>query len=320
MWHFVVARLILSVPVLFLVSAVVFGVMHAALGDPVSIMLGQETVDPETRQAMRAALGVDRPVYVQYVDWLTRIIRGDLGRSFTLPMGVAQAITERLPVTLELSALAMGVALATGLPLGIGAALRRGSPFDVAASGVAAVGISMPSFSLGILLIFFFALKLRWLPSAGFVGLSENPWQNLRHMALPTVSLAAWYLAVILRFTRGTMAEVLREPFILVARSKGLSETGVVLRHALRNCLVPLITVLGLNVPVLVAGSVITETIFALPGIGRLLADSILGRDVAVVQGIVIFITLLVVAANLMVGIGQAYADPRIRYRSIRTS
>ena len=315
MWRFLLQRLALSIPVLFLVSAVVFGIMHAALGDPVSVMLGQETVDPGTRQAMRAALGVDRPIHVQYADWLARILRGDLGRSYTMPMSVAQAIADRLPVTLELSALAMALALSAGLPLGIVAAVHRGSSADVAASGTAALGISMPSFSLGIFLIFLFALKLRWLPSAGFVPFSESSWQNVRHMILPTVSLAAWYLAVIVRFTRGTMTEVLREPFILVARSKGLSGIRVVLRHALRNCLVSLVTVLGLNVPVLFAGSVITETIFALPGIGRLLADSILGRDLAIVQGVVILITVLVVTTNLVVGIGQAYVDPRIRHR-----
>lgn len=320
MWRFCVQRLLLSVPVLFLLSGVVFGIMHAALGDPVSVMVGQETVDPGTRKAMRATLGLDRPIHVQYLDWVTRVLRGDLGRSFTLPMSVSEAITDRLPVTLELSGLALGLALVAGLPLGIAAALRRNSAADVAASGVAAVGISLPSFSLGIFPIFLFALKLRWLPSAGFVSFSEGPGENLRHMVLPTISLSAWYLAIIVRFTRETMAEVLREPFILVARSKGLSGTSVVLRHAFRNCLVPLITVLGLNVPVLVAGSVITETIFALPGIGRLLADAILGRDVAIVQGIVVLVTLLVVTTNLVVGIGQAYVDPRVRYRSAGAS
>lgn len=315
MWRFIAQRLVLSLPVLFLVSVVVFGVMRLALGDPVAVMLGQETVDPETRQALRAALGVDRPIHVQYLDWAGRLLRGDLGRSFTLPMGVAEVIGERLPVTVELSLLAMLLALAAGIPLGILAALRRNSAPDVVASGVAAVGISMPSFSLGILLIFCFALKLRWLPSSGFVPFRQDPWQNLRHMLLPMLSLSAWYLAILTRFTRGTMAEVLREPFILVARSKGLSAGTVILRHALRNCLVPLVTVLGVNLPVLVAGSVITETIFALPGMGRLLADSILGRDLAVVQGVVILITLFVVVINLIVGIGQAYVDPRIRYR-----
>jgi peptide/nickel transport system permease protein len=319
-WRFCVQRLLLSVPVLFLLSGVVFGIMHAALGDPVSVMVGQETVDPGTRQAMRATLGLDRPIHVQYLDWLTRMLRGDLGRSFTLPMSVTEAIRDRLPVTLELSGLALGLALVTGLPIGIAAALRRHSAADITASGVAAVGISLPSFSLGILLIFLFALRLRWLPSAGFVPVSEGLGENLRHMVLPTISLSAWYLAIIARFMRETMAEVLREPFILVARSKGLSGAHVVLRHALRNCLVPLITVLGFNMPGLVAGSVITETIFALPGIGRLLADAILGRDIAVVQGIVVLVTLLVVTTNLVVGIGQAYADPRIRYRRAEAS
>jgi peptide/nickel transport system permease protein len=314
MLRYVLRRLIVMVPVLLVISLVTFALMSIVIGDPVLLILGQETAaDEQTIERMRADLGLDRPLPVQYVDWLSHVARGDLGQSMRSPVPVSQTIIDRLPVTLELTLLTLVLSLSIALPLGIVAALRPGSLVDVAISAMASIGLSIPNFWLGILLIYAFALKLGWLPSGGFVRFTEDPLQNLKLMILPTMTLSTAYIGSQARYMRSAMLDVLGQDYVRTARAKGLAERTVIWAHAARNALMPVITIVGLELAGLFGGAVVTETIFSLPGIGTLLVQSVFGRDVTMVQGIVLFITLAVVLVNLVTDLAYALVDPRIR-------
>jgi peptide/nickel transport system permease protein len=302
------------VPVLLVISIATFMLMGLVVGDPVYIILGQETaVDEQTIQQMREDLGVNRPLPVRYLDWLSHVLTGDLGKSWRTPIPVTETIMDRLPVTMELAFLALALALSIAVPLGTIAALRPGSPLDLAISAFAAISLSIPNFWLGILLIFAFSLKLGWLPSSGYVSFTTDPVQNLKLMILPTTTLAMAYIGSQARYVRSTMLEVLDQDYVRTARAKGLKSHVVVLRHAMRNGLIPIVTILGLEMGSLFAGAVVTETIFSLPGMGTLLIEAIFGRDLPLVQGVVLFITLAVVAVNLITDLSYAILDPRIR-------
>jgi len=282
-------------------------------GDPVVIMLGQ-AANKETIAKLREQLGLNRPIIVQYLDWISHVIKGDLGNSFTMPMTTLELILQRLPVTIELTLLSMIFSLIIAIPLGIIAAIKFNSKADITLMGWSAACISMPNFWIGILLILLFSLKLNLLPASGYVSFFSSPLKNLKLMVLPVITLSIWYIAVYMRFTRSTFIETLRSEYILVARAKGILEKRVLWVHAFKNTLIPLVTVVGVNVSGLFGGAVVTETVFGLPGIGRLLVDAILGRDLPLIEGIVLFITTAVILCNLVVDILYVYIDPKIRY------
>jgi peptide/nickel transport system permease protein len=305
-------RLLTTVPLLFFVSLVVFALVHALPGDPAVLFLGEEA-DPETLARFRTRLGFDRPLLVQYGEWLGRALRGDLGRSLRTNQPVTEAILQRLPVTLELMAAALAVSLAIALPMGVVSAVRRNSGFDLASTLFALVGFAMPTFWLGIILIYVFALLLRWLPASGWVPLTVSPGDNLLALILPAFTLGTALAALVARQLRSGMLEVLRQDYVRTAQAKGLGQGQVVGKHALKNALISVVTVVGLQLGGLLGNTIITETLFALPGVGRLMIDSIFSRDFFVVQGVILFLAGGYVLSNLLVDLLYSYLDPRIR-------
>ena len=301
------------VPILGVVSVVVFSLIHLTPGDPVRIMLREEA-DPATVATLRHQLGLDQPLPLQYLTWLGRAVQGELGRSIRTNQPVMDAIRQRAPVTLSLAMAALLVALAIGLPAGILAALRRNSVVDVTATLVAISGVSLPSFWLAVLLILVFSLTLGWLPPLGWVSPSRDLGAWVRSLVLPSVTLGVAIAAVLMRMTRASLLEVLELEYVRTARAKGLPERRIVLGHALRNALIPVVTVVGLQAGALLGGAVITETIFALPGVGRLLVDAIFQRDFPIVQGVVLLLAVNFLVVNLLVDLTYAWLDPRIRY------
>ncbi len=305
MIRFLARRLLLTAPVLLGVATLVFSLVHLVPGDPVQVMLG-ESASPADVAAMRSRLGLDRPLPVQYAAFLTGVARGDLGTSLRTNQPVVSAILERMPATLELAAAAMFVALLIAMPLGVLAAVRAGTAVDHAATTVALLGISMPNFWLGPLLAIIFSVSLGWLPVSGR--------GTLAHLVLPAITLGAPLAAVLTRMTRASVIEELRELYVLAARARGVSRSRAVWAHAFRNSLIPIVTVFGLQCGAVLTGAVITETIFAWPGIGRLLVQSIGFRDYPLVQGCILLIAVTYVSVNLAVDVVYGVLDPRIRY------
>jgi len=313
MWRYIAVRIAAAIPMAVLLTAAVFWLINGLLGDPALLMLGRDA-DPETVQRLRHDLGFDRPIYVQYGDWLAHAVRGDLGRSVRNNVPVAQALAQRLLPTGELTLLSMAFAVLTALALGTVAAVWYGSAADFAVSGLSVVGVTLPNFMLGITLIFVFALILRWLPSGGFVSPFADLGQNLRLMILPTITLSLAYIGILSLVLKSSLRATLQALYVQTARAKGIAERRVILRHALRNSLIPLLSVLGIEVGRLFGGAVVTEAIFSLPGIGRLLDDSILGRDFPVIQAVVAFMAFGVLLVNLAVDLAYAVLDPRVSY------
>ena len=304
--RYVGRRLLLTLPVLLGVATLVFALIHLIPGDPARAILGEVASDAEIT-LLRQQLGLDRSLAVQYLAYLGGLARGDLGTSLRTGTPVAREIVERLPATFELAAAAIAVAFTFAIPLGIAAAVWRGSVVDHAAMTLSLAGVSMPNFWLGPLLAIVFGVELGWLPVSGRGG--------LEHLVLPAVSLGAALAAVLARMTRATLADQLGEPYCLAARARGASRTRAVLRHAFRNSLSPIVTIAGLQVGAVLTGAVITETIFAWPGIGRLLVQSIGFRDYPMVQGCILLIAVTYVGVNLVVDLAYALLDPRIEYR-----
>jgi len=304
MLKYLLRRLLLTIPVLLGVATLVFALIHLIPGDPAQAMLG-EGASPEDITQLRERLGLDRPLLVQYASFLQGLLRGDLGVSLRNDLPVTQQILERMPATAELAFASMTVAVLIALPLGIVAAVWRGTLVDFSAMTLSLVGISVPNFWLGPLLAIVFAVELGWLPVGGR--------GTLGHLVLPAVTLGAALAAILARMTRASLLEELREPYVLAARAKGVSRTRAVLHHALRNSLIPIVTILGLQFGVVLTGAVITETIFAWPGIGRLLIQSISFRDYPTVQGCVLLIAVTYVGVNLMTDLMYGFLDPRIR-------
>jgi len=297
-------RLLATVPLLLAVSVVVFSFVHALPGDPAVLFLGEEATT-ENLARFRAKLGFDRPLIVQYGDWLGRALQGDLGRSIRTNQPVVQAIVERLPVTLRLLAFSMVISLAIAVPLGIVSAVKRNSGVDLASTFFALCGFSTPNFWLGLILIYVFALLLRWLPASGFDG--------MRSLILPSITLGTALAALVTRQLRSGMLEVLRQDYVRTAQAKGLADRMVIGKHALKNALISVVTVIGLQIGALLGNTIITESLFALPGVGRLMIDSVFSRDFFVVQGVILFLAVGYVVANLVVDILYSYLDPRIR-------
>jgi peptide/nickel transport system permease protein len=304
MHRYLIRRLLLTIPVLLGVATLVFSLIHFIPGDPAQAMLG-EGAAPEDVAQLRERLGLNRPLLVQYGSFLQGLARGDLGVSLRNDQPVLQQILERMPATAELAFASMAVAVLIALPLGIIGAVWRGTAVDYSAMTLSLVGISVPNFWLGPLLAIVFAVELGWLPVGGR--------GTVAHLVLPSVTLGAALAAILARMTRASLLEELREPYVLAARAKGVSRTRAVLHHALRNSLIPIVTILGLQFGVVLTGAVITETIFAWPGIGRLLIQSISFRDYPTVQGCVLLIAVTYVGVNLITDLTYGFLDPRIR-------
>jgi peptide/nickel transport system permease protein/oligopeptide transport system permease protein len=305
MLSYVIKRLLSMIPVLIGISILLFFMLRMLPGDPAQVLAGQ-MASPEEIATIRTQLGLDRPIYEQYLSYLGRLMRLDLGRSARTQNPVIEEIWARLPNTVLLAVVAISLACLLGIPAGIISAVRPYTWVDYAVTMGALFGISMPVFWLGMMLVVLFSVILRWLPAGGTGG-----WQ---HVVLPSVTLASFVVAFIARMTRSTMLETLAQDYTTTARSKGLKENVVVIKHALKNALIPIVTVVGLQFGLLLGGAVLTETVFAWPGIGRLIVDSILARDYPVIQGTILIFGLLYLLVNLAVDLAYAYIDPRIRY------
>lgn len=313
MTTYVLRRLLLMLPVAFLVTVGVFMLIHLTPGDPALVLLGEDRT-PEAIAAIHHQLGLDQPLYTQYLIWISHVAQGDLGRSVTTHQPVAAAISERLPATLELGAVALLWSLLLAIPLGTIAAVRRGSLADHLATGITVGGVSVPNFFIGVVLIFVLSVTLRVFPFGGYVPFSEDPYENLRHVLLPAIALGTAGAAINMRFTRSSMIEVLNNDYIRTARAKGASWRRVVFVHALKNALIPVVTVVGLQIGGIIEGAVVTETIFTWPGVGRLVVESIFDKDYTVVQGVVLLAAFSYLFTNLAVDVVYAWLDPRISY------
>lgn len=305
-------RLLALIPVLFVVSIIVFTIMRLIPGDPIDVMYGTEGISDETRVAMERRLGLDQPLPVQYARWLFRFVTGDWGISFINGQPVFRTIMQKLPATYFLALSSMVVALLISFPLGIVAAVKRNTGIDYVAMVAALVGLSIPSFWMAIMLVLIFSLKLGWLPCIGFVSPFESPLQALRHLTLPAIALGTALAGTFTRLTRSSLLEVLSADYVRTARAKGLNERIVILIHALKNAVIPIITVVGMWFGFQLAGSVVVETIFAWPGVGQLLVNSILSRDYPMVQNVVLIVSMSFVIINLLVDVTYTFIDPRI--------
>jgi peptide/nickel transport system permease protein len=308
-----VRRLLGAVPVLLIVSLITFGMIHLIPGDPATAIAGMSATAEQVAN-IRKDLGLDQPLLAQLWDWYAGLLHSDLGRSLLLGQPVVQATMLRLPVTVALSAYALVLTLVIGLVSGVVAALRQNTWIDQAAMVLAMLGISLPSFYLGLLMIIVFAVDLRWLPTGGYIALSADPLGWLATSTMPAVSLALLLAGLLARITRSTMLEVLRQDYIRTARAKGLPERTVVVKHALANALIPITTVVGIIVSLLISGSVVVETLFSIPGIGQLLTQAVLNRDYPMVQGGLLITTALLVLVNIVVDVCYALLDPRVRF------
>lgn len=316
MWRYLLRRTGLSLLLLLVVATLLFFSIHLLPGDPALLILGGDSAQPTPEQiaTVRARLGLDRPLPVQYVAWLSRVVRGDLGRSLLDDRPVATDLANRLPRTLQLVVSALLLAVSVGVPLGLFAARRRGRLADPAASTLALLGFSMPVFVIGMLLVAAFSLALGWLPPTGYVPFRENPREFLRHLILPVLALSAAPMATTMRMTRSSFLEQSSLEYVRTARAKGLAEPAVAWRHVLRNALMPVVTVVGLQVGSMFAGAVLVEYIFTWPGLNTLLLNSLSTRDYPMIQGVVLLAAVMFVGVNFVTDLCYAIINPRIRY------
>jgi len=291
----------------------VFLLLRLTPGDPAAIMAG-DAATAEQIDSIRAGLGLDRPIVVQFALWLQKILSGDLGQSFYFRIGVSTLIGQRLEPTFALATLTILIAVVVSIPMGVLAAWRFGGWFDRALMGFSVIGFSVPVFVLAYLLIWLVSLKLGWLPVQGYSRISEGFWPFLEHLILPAITLSVIYIALIARVTRASMLEALGEDYIRTARAKGLPEVRVLVRHALANAAVPIATVIGIGISILIGGVVVTESVYAIPGLGRLTVDAVLARDFPTIQGVILFFSFIYVAINLLIDLSYVFLDPRIRY------
>lgn len=313
MTGYILRRILMMIPVAFFASIILFALLKMTPGDPVRIQLGEQ-VTPENEAALRRELGLDDPVPVQYARWLSRVVQGDFGRSLRNSAPVMEEITDRLPATMQLGLAALALSVVVAVPLGVLAALFRRSPIGVFATAFTQIGVSLPSFLVGLLLIYFFALKLGWLPPGGYVGFADNPREWFQRLIMPAFTLSLAGAAIQTRFIRSGVLDTLFQDYIRTARAKGLSEWSVIGGHALRNALIPSVTILGLQVGAILEGAFIAESVFAWPGVGRLAVQSLGARDYPIVQAVVLLAVFAFMFANLLVDVAYAYLDPRISY------
>ncbi|WP_193227677.1 ABC transporter permease [Aureimonas psammosilenae] len=306
-------RLLGMLVVMLMVVTIVFVIVRVTPGDPAAVMLGPDATQADIA-ALRSQLGLDRPLLVQYVQYLADVVRGDFGQSIFLGQPVLSALADRAEPTFFLTLFSLGLAVAIALPIGIYSAYRRGSLFDQAATTLAMLAASIPSFWLGLILIQFFAVRLGWFPTSGYGGPGASFAERMSHLVLPSVALGIVSSALIIRFTRASMLDVLNDDYVRTARSKGMGEARVVVRHALKNALIPILTVIGLTAALLVSGAVVTETVFSLPGVGNLVVNAVLRRDYPVIQGALLVIAGLYVLINFAIDMLYIIVDPRVRY------
>jgi peptide/nickel transport system permease protein len=310
---YLLKRVLYSLLVMWGVATLVFFMLRAIPGDPVTVILGEEAT-PAAVEQLRRNLGLDGPFYVQYARWFGRLLRGDLGRSILAGEQVTVLLLQAAPRTFSIAVLSLIISLVLAIPAGIISATKKHTFADHLATAVAFLGLSMPNFWLGIVLILFFAVHLGWFPSMGYVPLADGFWSWLWHLTLPALTTGTAFAAIIARMTRSTMLEVLNETYISTARSKGLLERVVVLKHALRNALIPVITVIGIAFSLLLVGTVVVEDVFAIQGLGRTLVRSIINRDFPVVQGAILLVSGIFVGMNLLIDILYTYINPKIRF------
>jgi peptide/nickel transport system permease protein len=315
MTGYVVRRVFSMLPVLLIVSMIAFALLYVLPGDPAVAILGENAGSQQTYLALRHDLGLDQPLYVQYASWLGRLLHGDLGQSIRTHESVSSVLVQRVPISLYVGGAGLLVGLLLGMSVAIASALKPGSRVDSLGTLLAMGGIAIPSFWQALLLVYVFAVLLRWVPPSGFTSPFADPALSIRMLALPAIVLGTHSSAVIMRQGRSALMEVLEQDYITTARSKGLGDRIVVARHALKNAMIPIITIIGLQIGSLVSGAAITETVFAIPGVGRAAVDAIFFRDYPVLQGAVLVLTLAVLVANLLTDVAYAYLDPRIRFR-----
>jgi peptide/nickel transport system permease protein len=310
---YLLRRALAIIPVMLVVATVSFVLIRLAPGDPASVLAGPDATTEDLAQ-LRTALGMDQPLPVQLVKWYARLAQGDLGQSIFLRRPVVQAVVERLEPTLLLTLWGTVLAILIGVPAGIVSARYHNTAVDQSFMALALLGLSIPNFLLGLLMILVFGVWLGWLPVSGYVPLDEGVWRNLRSLLMPAVSLGLVQSALVARITRSSMLDVLREQYILSGRAKGLSERAVIYKHALKNAIIPTLTVIGITVALLIGGAVVIETVFNIPGVGRLIISAVLRRDYPVVQGVVLLIAVTYTVINLLVDLAYLVIDPRIRY------
>lgn len=310
---YILRRLVIAIPVLLIVGVIVFSLVHVTPGDPASVILGPDATD-EQIQNLREDMGLTQPLLEQFVDWFGGVIRLDFGQSFYLNMPVTHALFDRAEITLLLTIYSLLIAIIIGLPIGIIAAVRSNSLLDRVLMVISLSGAAIPNFFLGILLIMFFAVTLQWLPSGGYTSITADVGEHFKSMIMPAIALGFSEAALLARMVRSSMLDILRDDFIRTAWAKGLRQRSVIMGHALRNVLIPSVTVLGFALGALLGGAVVTETVFTLPGMGRLVVQSVERRDFPVIQGAVMLIAMIYILVNLLVDILYVFLDPRIRY------
>ena len=313
MFAYIVRRILATIPVMAVVALFVFSLLYIAPGDPAAVIAGDQAT-PADVERIRANLGLDRPFLVRFGEWVWRILRGDLGVSIFTNLPVSTMIAQRVQPTLSLMVLTLLLAVTIAVPMGVVAAWRQGTLVDRAVMGFAVLGFSVPVFVVGYLLAYVFALELDWLPVQGYTSIDQGIWPWLENLILPAVALGGVYIALIARITRATMLEVLQQDYIRTARAKGAGQGSILFLHALKNAAVPIVTVIGIGIALLIGGAVVTESVFAIPGLGRLTVDAILRRDYPVIQGVVLLFSFVYVLVNLLIDILYTFLDPRIRY------
>lgn len=313
MVSYILRRIVATLPVMAIVALFVFSLLYIAPGDPAVVIAGDQA-SPADVERIRQSLGLDRPFLVQFGSWLWHILHGDLGTSIFTSLPVSTLIAQRIEPTLSLMAIALSLTVLIAVPLGVVAAWKAGSWIDRSIMAFAVFAFSLPVFVIGYVLAYVFALKLEWLPVQGYTPIADGVWPWLQNLILPAVALGDIYIALIARITRASMLEVLQQDYIRTARAKGLGMRDILFVHALKNAAVPIVTVIGIGVALLIGGAVVTESVFAIPGLGRLTIDAILRRDYPVIQGIVLVFSFLYVLINLMVDVIYTLVDPRIRY------
>ena len=306
-------RVLATIPVILIVALFVFSLLYIAPGDPAAIIAGDQAT-PDDVERIRASLGLDRPFVIRFVDWLWSVLQGDLGNSIFTNLPVSHMISQRIEPTLSLMVLTLTLSLSFAIPMGVIAAWKHGTLIDRFVMLTAVFGFSTPVFVIGYLLAFVFALKLDWLPVQGFTSISHGLLPFLRNLILPAVALGLVYMALIARITRATMLDVLSQDYVRTAKAKGVGQRGILFLHALKNAAVPIVAIVGIGFAALIGGAVVTESVFAIPGLGRLTVDAILRRDYPVIQGVVLLFSCVYVVVNLIVDLLYTLFDPRIRY------